>query len=182
METFTAARPFVENRRYGRDRERALSELDLASIDPPIVDIVSGFAALPHCFTLQCCCGHFVCVPGQDRHTLDPVPPGFSGPVTYRIAYIALCLEDSPRGRALRESLARVPAFDPDRVQFGSADWFRERWPNSYALQVQPYAWRLKDEAILQPAEARRVERTRDLFFEEVRAVLAAESKGHVAG
>jgi hypothetical protein len=182
VETFTEPRPFMENARYEQDRERALAVLDLASIDAPIVDIVAGFAALPHCFTLQCCYGHFICRPGQGRHTLDPIPPGHGGPVRYRIAYLVLSFEDGPRGRALRDALAGVPAVDPSRIEFGSADWFWERWLNSYALQVEPLAWRLKDEAILQAGEARNVEKTRDLFFEAVRVVLAAELSDHATG
>lgn len=184
METFAAPREFVDNPRYSEEREGALAALDLDSIDEPIVDIIAGFAAIPHCFTLQSCYGHFVCATGQDPHTLDPIPPGYAGPVRYRIAYVAFCLENSPRGRALRESLARVPAFDPAYVQFGTPDWFwhQRLAVNSYALQVEPIAHQLKDEAILEPEEARYTERIRDRFFTELRAVLAAELSRHTAG
>lgn len=175
METFTKAREFVENSGYFRARQESLSALDLTVIDEPITDIVVGFASLPHCFTLQCCCGHFLWAPEQDPENLEPIPSGYSGQVTYRIAYIAMCLENSRRGRALRQSLARLPAVDPDYVQFGSADWFWERWVNSYALQVGPVAHMLKDEAILEPAKARHTQRVRDLFFRELRECLAAE-------
>lgn len=176
METFGPAMEFVEHSGFARDRERALAALDPAAIDPPLRDIVAGFATLPHCFTLQCCCGHFLRDPGQDPHNLEPVPPGFSGPVAYRIAYVALCLENSPRGRGLRLSLARLPAIAPDDIQFGSAAWFRERWPNSCVLQVEPGGQMLKDEAILTAEEARRLQTVRDDFFAELRALLAAET------
>jgi hypothetical protein len=151
--------------------------LDLGSIDEPIVDIVAGFASIPHCYTLQCCCGHFVCAPEQDPRTLDPVPAGHSGLVRYRIAYMAFCLENSLRGRALRESLSRVPSVAPGYVQFGTADWLwkTESIVNSYALQVEPAAHQLKDEAVLETAEALRTQRARDLFFVALRALLAAE-------
>ncbi len=172
----------MEHTRYSQGRQDALAALDLGSIDEPIVDIVARFAALPHCFTLQCCYGHFVCAPEQDPHSLVPIPRGYAGLVRYRIAYIAFCLENSRRGWALRESLARVPAVDPGYVQFGSADWFWERWVNSYALQVEPDAHQLKDEAILEPAEALHTQRVRHLFFRELRALLAAELSEHVAG
>ncbi len=112
------------------------------------MDIVAGFAAVPHCFTLQCCYGHFVCAPDQDPQSLDPIPRGCAGSVRYRIAYIGFCLENSQRGRALCESLARVPVIDTGYIQFGSADWFWGRWVNSYALQVEPVAHQLKDEAV----------------------------------
>ena len=71
METFTKPREFVKNRGYVGDRQRSI-------------------AALPHRFTLQCCYGHFVCAPEQAPHNIDPIPLGFSGLATYRIAYIAL--------------------------------------------------------------------------------------------
>jgi hypothetical protein len=182
LETFTEPREFVENTRYSQDRQDTLAALGLGSIDQPIVDIVTGFAALPHCFTLQSCYGHFVCAPEQDPHSLEPIPRGYAGLVRYRIAYMAFCLENSRRGWALRESLARVPAIDPGYIQFGSADWFWKRWPNSYALQVEPVAHQLKDEAILESAEALHTQRARHLFFREIRALLEAELGEHVAG
>lgn len=177
METFTEPREFVENPQYSQHRRSTLAALDMNSIDEPIVDIVAAFAALPHCFPLQSCYGHFVCASDQDSRTIDPVPPGYAGMVRYRIAYVALCLENSPRGRLLRESLARVTALDPGYFQFGTPDWYwrRLRIVNSYALQVEPIAHQLKDEAMLGPAEALHTKRARDLLFAELRAVLAAE-------
>jgi hypothetical protein len=177
METFTEPREFVDHPRYSREREDALAALDLGSIDAPIVDIIAGFAKIPHCFTLQSCYGHFVCAAEQDPRTLDPIPRGHTGPVRYRIAYVAFCLENSPRGRALRESLARIPAVEPAYVQFGTAGWYWNHLSkvNTYALQVEPIAHQFKDEAILAPEEARYTERVRDRFFTELRALLAAE-------
>jgi len=116
METFTEPREFVENPRYSQDRHDTLAALDLSSIDEPIVDIVAGFAVLPHCFTLQSCYGHFVCAPEQDSRTLDAVVPGYAGPVRYRIAYVLFCIENSNRGWALRKSLARIPAAARPRL------------------------------------------------------------------
>jgi hypothetical protein len=182
METFTEPREFVENPVYSQDRQSTLAALDMDSIDEPIVDIVAGFAALPHCFPLQSCYGHFVCAPEQDSRTLEPVPPDYTGLVRYRIAYIAFCLENSYRGWVLRETLARVPAIDLGYVQFGTADWFWKRSliVNSYALQVEPVAHQLKDDAILEAAEALHTQRVRDLLFTELRAVLAVELSEHV--
>lgn len=181
LETFTEAREWVRSARYAQHRRDALAALDLESIDAPILDIVTGFAALRHCFTLQSCYGHFLCGPDQSRHTLERIADDCRGAVTYRIAYLAWCLENSRRGRALREALGHVPEVAPGYVQFGSADWFWERWVNSYVLQVEPVAHRLKDEAVLEPAEALRTEMARDLFFGEIRALLAAEMKEHRA-
>jgi hypothetical protein len=182
METFTEPREFVENTRYAQDRSDALAALDLNSIDRPLVDIVAGFAALPHCFTLQCCYGHFICAPDQDTRSLEPAPRGFSGLLTYRIAYMAFCIENSHRGRGLQRALAALPSVAPGYVQFGSADWFWERWDNSYALQVEPVAHQLEDKIILEPAEATCVQMARDLFFGELRALLAAELRRHASG
>jgi hypothetical protein len=179
VETFTEPRGFIANPRYSQDHHDALAALDLSSIDGPIVDIVAGFATLPHCFTLQSCYGHFVWSPGQNPHTLEPTPDGFSGSLRYRIAYIAFCIENSQRGRALREALAQIPRVAPGYIQFGSADWFWERWANSYALQVEPVVHQLQDEAILGSAEAIRTQAARDAFFRELRAVLAAQRREH---
>jgi len=173
METFAPARDLVADPGFARARRRALAALDPVEIDAPIRDVVAAFAALPHVFTLQCCCGHFLVDPGQDPHDCAPLPPCVSGPVTYRIAYLALCLENGPRGRALLASLARLPAIDPDYVQFGSPTWFWDRRPNSYALQVEPAAHMTQDEAVLSPAEALRTQAVRDRIFAELRALLA---------
>jgi hypothetical protein len=181
LETFDELKEFIKNERYARDRKEALAALDLASVDEPIVDIVAGFAKLSHCFTLQCCYGHFVCALEQNPHNLDPIPRGYDGLVIYRIAYIAFCLENSCRGRALRDSLARIADICPGYVQFGSPDWFWEHWVNSYALQVEPTAHKFKDEAILEPAEALQTQRVRNLFFKELRELLAIEISEFVA-
>ncbi len=182
METFSTAREFVENRGYARARQKSIAELDLASIDGPLVDIVEKFTALPHCFTIQCCYGHFLCAPEQDSHDLEPIPLGFSDSVTYRIAYIVVCLENSERGHVLRQALARLPALDPDYVQFGSADWFWEQSANSYVLQVEPKVHRFEDVATLGSAEALHTQGVRDLFFAELRVLLTAELSERGAG
>ncbi len=175
METFTAPRAFLEDHRYTKDREDTLKALDLDSIDEPIVDIVTTFSKIPYCFTLQCCYGHFVCVPEQDPHNLDPISNSCTGLVQYRIAYLAFCLENSRRGRDLWRSLARVPMIDLEYVQFGSADWFWDLRVNSYVLQVEPYAQQLKDEVISGHTEALHLQGVRDLFFKEIRALLVEE-------
>lgn len=136
---------------------------------------MDAFNLLPHCFTLQACHGHFLTAPDQDEHSLAAIPDGFEGPVRYRIAYVAFCVEASDRGRALLQRLSGATAVDPGSVQFGSADWFWERWVNSYTLQVEPHAHRFKDQAVLAADEARHTERVRDRFFAELRRALADE-------
>ena len=172
METFTTPREFVENLRYLQDRQEILEALDLRVIDQPIAELIEGFALLPQCFTLQCCYGHFLYAPGQDRHNLERLPPRYDGQVNYRIAYVAFCLENSTRGWAFRESLELVPSLDPDYVQFGSADWFWERYPNSYALQVEPARHMTKDHVVIEHSEALYIEEIRDLFFTRLKELL----------
>jgi hypothetical protein len=182
METLARPRALVDSPHYLRQRRAALHSLELRSIDSPIVDLIADFATLSHCFTLQSCYGHFLCSPVQAPNTLERVPVGHAGSVRYRIAYIAVCIANDPSGRSLLESLRQVPRIDPDYVQFGSADWFWKRWPNSYALQVGPRRYKGSDEAVLQVAEALRVQSTRDAFFEELRSVVIREVGERPAG
>ena len=100
----------------------------------------------------------------------------------YRIAYLVICIENSNRGWALREALAQVPKIDPGYIQFGSPDWFWQRWLNSYALQVEPAAHKFHDEATLEVSEARHVQGVRELFFERLRDLLAIEADTQMAG
>jgi len=99
---------FVENARYSQERQDTLAALALGSIDEPLMDLVSGFATLSHCFTLQCCYGHFVWKSAKAPHTLERIPSNVVGPVTYRIAYVAFCIESSRQGRDLRQVLAQL--------------------------------------------------------------------------
>jgi hypothetical protein len=175
METLAKPRAMVDSPHYLRQRRAALDALDLRSLDPPIVDLIADFATLSHCFTLQSCYGHFLSSPAHAPTTLERVPAGHAGSVRYRIAYIAICIANDPSGRSLLGSLREVPRLDPDYVQFGSADWFWKRWPNSYALQVEPKRYKRRDEAVLQVAEALHVQRTRDAFFGELRSLVTRE-------
>ena len=73
----------------------------------------------------------------------------------------------------LRACLSRIPARAPDCIQFGSADWFWERWANTYVLQVEPARHKEKDEVILDAAEARQVQTVRDQFFMDLKTMLS---------
>jgi len=172
----------VENPGFEKARLSALAGLKRADVDRPIADLISEFAALPHCFTLQSCHGHFVCGPDDVPDNNNPIPDGHAGGVRYRIAYIALCIEASKRGRALRDALSSVASIDPEYLQFGSPGWFWDQWVNSYALQVEPAAQQFNDEVQLDVDEARHVERVRDLFFQQLRALVAAEACAGGAG
>jgi hypothetical protein len=179
VETFTSAKAFEQDSGFVQARQESLSALNLAAIDAPIRDIVDAFNRIPYGFTLQCCCGHLLWYPEQDPRSLEPVPAGFGGSVTYRIAYFAFCLENSEAGKALRDSLARLGVLAAGFIQFGSADWFWDRWPNSYVLQVMPDACMQQDEALLEPAGALHTRLARDLLFEELRQLVAAELRCH---
>lgn len=182
METFTTPKEFVENPRYLHDRQEILEALDLRVIDRPIVELIEGFALLPQCFTLQSCYGHFLYAPGQDSKNLEHLPCRYDGQVNYRIAYVAFCLENSPQGWALRESLELFPPLDPNYIQFGSADWFWERYRNSYVLQVEPVRHMNKDQVIIEHSEALYIEEIRDLFFIKLKELLERYLSEHRLG
>jgi hypothetical protein len=173
METFTRARAFVENPGFEEQRRASLQGLDLSVIDPPIVEIVEGFAGLAFCFTLQSCYGHFL-YPGQeDDRNIEPLPMDASiVSVEYRIAYLAICIEDSQAGRKLFDELQAITSIDPEYIQFGSADWFWERQPNSYVLQVEPHEHMYLDRCHIDYQEALQVEKIRNRFFREIATLL----------
>jgi hypothetical protein len=177
VETFEHSRDFVEHSSYAQDRTTVLSALDPATIDAPILDVVQGFAQLPHCFTLQSCFGHFTWDGQPDTRGLQTLPARDVGLVTYSVAYLALCIEHSPAGVRLRESLERVPAVDRQCVQFGSPGWFWDQYPNSYALQVEPERFRFQDRAAMRHDEALHVQAVRDRFFAHLRELVAAQSE-----
>lgn len=173
METFSKVRDFTDHPDYTRDRLNVLSEIKLENLDVPIRDIVIAFGKLAQCFTLQSCYGHFVWGEQPEALNLAVLPLQNQDPVRYRIAYLALCIEQSARGRYLRDRLAKICEIDDEYVQFGSPTWFWKQYPNSYALQVEPRRFALLDEALLEHSEALHVQSVRELFFQRVREVLA---------
>jgi hypothetical protein len=91
--------------------------------------------------------------------------------VQYRIAYLALCLEDSEPGIRLRSLLGRVPEIGTGYIQFGSPKWFWEQCPNSYALQVGPERFCERDVVTIEYQEALRVQSVRDRFFDRLEEI-----------
>ncbi|MFC1502290.1 hypothetical protein ACFL6A_02650 [bacterium] len=173
METFTALKKFVANPRYSEQRKRTLHSLDLDSIDNPIRNLIQDLSQLPFCFTLQSCYGHFLHDPQMDPHNLDPLPASDDiEDVQYRIAYIALCIQDSAAGRQLYSHLEKIPALDPEYIQFGCAEWFRERQINSFALQVEPRRFMYKDQATIPYQEALHVQQVREIFFKKLEEIV----------
>ncbi|MCP4614436.1 MAG: hypothetical protein GY845_37615 [Planctomycetes bacterium] len=183
METFIKLKDFVDNPRYQEQRRAYLSKLNIKAIDAPIVEIVSGFAKLPYCFTLQSCYGHFVFSHQKDPHNIEPLPISDSlARVQYRIAYIALCLENSDLGRALFQDLGEIPVIDPEYVQFGCATWFWNRQVNSYALQVEPRRHMTKDKATVDYKQALHIEKVRNEFFAQLKKMLQKQLERNECG
>jgi len=178
VETYTEARPLVSSPNYDSDRRNALeglrAEISKDSIDEPTLDVLERFARLPFCYTLQSCFGHFTREPcTDDRNTNRVADIGGTGiTLHYRIAYIALCIQNSVQGRVLLEELGAIRNIDPDYIQFGSADWFWKTCVNSYILQVSPFRSACQDHFDVSIEEALRLERTRDRFFDGLRELL----------
>jgi len=173
LETFTELKEFVANPRFNEQRQQSLSQLNIHQIDSPIVDVVSGFAKLPYCFTLQSCYGHFLHTHQKNDYNIDALPIADSiVNVDYRIAYIALCIENSSSGKTLFEDFRRIPETDPEYIQFGCAEWFWERQVNSYALQVEPRRYMTKDKVRVGYQEALHIERVRNGFFDQLNKLL----------
>jgi hypothetical protein len=168
VETFAKPRLFVDHPQFPRDRKLVLGGIDLDKIDIPIRRLITRFSQLSFCFTLQCCFGHFLYDGQQEQENLQLLPSHDVGPVKYRIAYLALCLENSREGRKLYSRLENIAANEPDYIQFGSPDWFWNRHPNSFALQVEPERFAKSDVAIIGYDEALTVQKTRDLFFDRL--------------
>ncbi len=173
METFIGLQDFVDNPTYNEQRQVHKGALDINVIDAPLVELISGLSKLPHCFTLQSCYGHFVYNGQKDPRNVEPLPVSDSIiSVEYRIAYLALCIENSKPGRTLFESLREIPEIDRDYIQFGCAEWFWKRQVNSYALQVEPKRFMAQDKAIIDYREALYVQKIRDEFFSRLKGLL----------
>lgn len=171
METFAPARPFVHNPKYKDDCEQVKAALDLLAVDAPIRAIITAFNKLHYCYTLQCCYGHFLHARQSDPHNTERLPAYDVGLVHYRIAYLALCLENSASGIRLRSLLEQVPEIGAGYIQFGSPLWFWKQSPNSYALQVEPERFCERDAATIGYQEALHVQNVRDRFFERLEEI-----------
>jgi hypothetical protein len=178
LETFTDLKELVENPDYQWQKQKILSDLNDDIIERPMVGLINGFNKLPHCFTLQSCYGHFVYNGQKDAYCLDPLPAkGTIVEVEYRIAYIAICIENSVSGRGLFEALKRITDIDQANIQFGCAEWFWKRQVNSYALQVEPDRFKRKDTAMLDFVEAVHIEKIRNEFFIRLYELLEMQKK-----
>jgi hypothetical protein len=168
METFIPAKQFVVDSGFIRNRQNLIEDLSVAKIDPPISGVINLIKKIPYCFSIQSCYGHFIYA-GKDLLNTDPLPelpPAVK--VDYRIAFMALAIEDSSQGRELYDELCLVPQMDGDYIQFGCAEWFWNLYKNSYILQVCPERFRTKDSASVSYPEALHIEKVRNLFVEKL--------------
>jgi hypothetical protein len=173
LETFTEPKDLVENPNYHDQRQITLAGLSDGMIDLPIIELINGINALPYCFTLQSCYGHFTYKSQNDPHNLEPLPiTDTIAKVEYRIAYICLCIENSGLGRGLLDTLNEITAIDPENIQFCCAEWFWRKQVNSYALQVEPVRFRHKDKVILFYREALHIEKIRNEFFVQLQEMI----------
>lgn len=173
MQTFTKAKHFVDYPHYQEKREEALSRLDLQTIDRPIVDIIKDISTITHCFSLQSCYGHFVHKGQRNRMNVDPLSNyDESSRIEYKIAYIALCIQNNDLGRKLYQDLKAITKIDPDNIQFGSATWFWQTHVNSYVVQVEPDRYKKEDKAFVNINEALHLEIVKNQMFERLRGIV----------
>ena len=109
METFTEVKPFADNPDFQTQRLKKLKNLEFSIIDKPIVDIIRYILGFDYCFTLQSCYGHFVHIHQKDRHNVAPLST-FNIPeeIEYRLAYVAICLDNNDKGKELFNSHKRL--------------------------------------------------------------------------
>lgn len=180
METFTQTKEFVDDPSYNKRRLESLSKLDTETIDVPIAELIRGLAQLPYCFTLQSCYGHFLHGDQKNPKNIKPLPIWDStAMVDYRIAYVALCIQDNDTGRALFNDLREFTEIDPEYIQFGCAEWFWRTHPNSYALQVEPERHMNKDSVSVSYQEALHIEATRNEFFRMLNDLIQRKLKSN---
>ena len=173
METFTKMKEFTEDLNYYEDRQKSISNLKIDSIDKPIIDLIKQFLKLPYCFTIQSCYGHFVYEGQKNPNNTELLPISNNiETIEYRIAYLALCIQNSESGRKLFEELNIVPQIDHKYIQFGCAQWFWERHVNSFALQVEPERYSTKDRVFIEYDEALHIESIRNKFFKKLKDII----------
>jgi hypothetical protein len=183
LETFSEPKALVENPHYQEQREKTLVALQDAMIDEPIIELINTFNTLPHCFTLQSCYGHFIYSGQTDLYNLERLPLiDTIARVEYRIAYVALCIENNDLGRTLLDGLKGIADIDPQNIQFCCAEWFWERQVNTYALQVEPDRFKFQDKAILDYQEALKIEERRNDFFFQLKDLLQKRQLGERSG
>ena len=173
METYVATKGLVSNPHFHKQRRKALSGLRQAKIDEPILNLITRFVDLPYCFTLQSCFGHFLLDEQSDPNNIESLPRlNQEQDVQYRIAYLAICVQENQPGRLLLDDLRAICRIDPQNIQYGCAEWFWERQVNSYIVQVEPERYKTEDRCVIDYPEALHLEGVRNRFFEKLDMLL----------
>jgi len=179
METFIELKKLTQDPDYTDRRKKYLNSLDLNVIDKPIRKIIECFGNLESCFTLQSCFGHFVHGEENDIHNIKPLPNReIPGSIEYRIAYIALSIQNNEKGQEIVRMLKNIVNKNPAYIQFGSAEWFWERSVNSVVIQVEPERFKTLDKIVTNYHEAVKIQKARDLFFEEIESLVCINMQG----
>ena len=178
METFTKFRPMIVDPRYQDRRRQRLNKLNIDEVDAPIAGLINDLCEFPFCFTIQSCFGHFLYAGKEDPNNIDPLPSTNDiNTAEYRIVYIALCVENSRPGREFLRWLEQIPEIDPQYIQFGCAEWFGEKDPIAYVLQIEPEKFLLKDKCTVDFVEALHIEKVRNAFYDRFRMLVSKISK-----
>lgn len=173
METFTDFKPMVPDPRYQDRRKKCLHELKFDELDAPVAGLIEDLCRFPFCFTIQSCFGHFLYARQEDPNNVEPIKSADKiQTVEYRIAYIALCVENSRSGNVFLRLLKKVPKIDPFCIQLGCAEWFWERYPNSYVLQVEPEKHKLKDSCTIDYQDSLHIEKVRNEFYDHLKMLI----------
>ena len=90
------------------------------------------------------------------------------GSIEYRIAYIALSIQNNEKGQEIVRMLKNIENKNPAYIQFGSAEWFWERSVNSVVIQVEPECFKTLDKIVTNYHEAVKIQKERDKFLKEI--------------
>jgi hypothetical protein len=173
LKTFMPFKEMVDNPDFHLQKKRCLSGLNNDTLDPPIATIVTGFNNMSFCFTLQSCCGHFLSGKQQDARNVKRLPESErSIEVHYRIAYLALCVENIRKGLQLIDNLRDCVNIDRQYIQFGCAQWFWKQQVNTYVLQVEPERYKTWDHVRIPYGEALHIQKVRETFFVRLERII----------
>ncbi|MEX2720627.1 MAG: hypothetical protein Q6362_004310 [Candidatus Wukongarchaeota archaeon] len=157
METFTGAKPFVNDSYFEKKRGEALIKLES--------EFKSGSIDVPHNRNYErLCYASSLLYYSELLWAISKVE--------YRIAYMAFCFQNNELGRKLFDDLKAIIEIDLAYIQFGSTEWFWERCLNSYVLQVEPERSKTEDRVYVDMKEALHIEELRNKFFVELKKIL----------
>jgi hypothetical protein len=88
--------------------------------------------------------------------------------ITYRIAFIAFCADNSPEGVKLLQEIKSLVNIDPEYIHFGCAEWFWDLQVNSFVLQVVPERYKTCDKIVIYHPEALHIEKIRDELLDQL--------------